>query len=200
MKSSIRIIVLAIVAMIIALPASAQFRFGIKAGVALNSLHFSSDYLENLNSDNRAGFTGGLMAEFTLPVIGLGLDASLMYVHRSASAEEAVDTDDAEGEVSFPKRDYIEIPINVKYKFSIPAISNIVAPYVFTGPSIAFLVSDSKDIYKKCDFAWNVGAGVELVRHLQVSASYGFGITKLVAERDANVKNRYWTLTAAYLF
>ena len=35
MKSSIRIIVLAIVAMIIALPASAQFRFGIKAGVAL---------------------------------------------------------------------------------------------------------------------------------------------------------------------
>lgn len=178
MKSSIRIIVLAIVAMIIALPASAQFRFGIKAGVALNSLHFSSDYLENLNSDNRAGFTGGLMAEFTLPVIGLGLDASLMYVHRSA--EEAVDTDDAEGEVSFAKRDYIEIPINVKYKFSIPAISSIVAPYVFTGPSIAFLVSDSKDIYKKCDFAWNVGAGVELVRHLQVSASYGFGITKLV--------------------
>ena len=198
MKSSIRIIVLAIVAMIIALPASAQFRFGIKAGVALNSLHFSSDYLENLNSDSRAGFTGGLMAEFTLPVIGLGLDASLMYVHRSA--EEAVDTDDAEGEVSFAKRDYIEIPINVKYKFSIPAISSIVAPYVFTGPSIAFLVSDSKDIYKKCDFAWNVGAGVELVRHLQVSASYGFGITKLVAGREANVKNRYWTLTAAYLF
>ena len=198
MKSSIRIIVLAIVAMIIALPASAQFRFGIKAGVALNSLHFSSDYLENLNSDNRAGFTGGLMAEFTLPVIGLGLDASLMYVHRSA--EEAVDTDDAEGEVSFAKRDYIEIPINVKYKFSIPAISSIVAPYVFTGPSIAFLVSDSKEKNKKCDFAWNVGAGVELVRHLQVSASYGFGITKLVAERDANVKNRYWTLTAAYLF
>ena len=198
MKSSIRIIVLAIVAMIIALPASAQFRFGIKAGVALNSLHFSSDYLENLNSDNRAGFTGGLMAEYTLPVIGLGLDASLMYVHRSA--EEAVDPDDAEGEVSFAKRDYIEIPINVKYKLSIPAISSIVAPYVFTGPSIAFLVSDSKDIYKKCDFAWNVGAGVELVRHLQVSASYGFGITKLVAERDANVKNRYWTLTAAYLF
>ena len=197
MKSSIRIIVLAIVAMIIALPASAQFRFGIKAGVALNSLHLRS---ENLNSDNRAGFTGGLMAEFTVPVIGLGLDASLMYVHRSASAEEAVDTDDAEGEVSFAKRDYIEIPINVKYKFSIPAISSIVAPYVFTGPSIAFLVSDSKDIYKKCDFAWNVGAGVELVRHLQVSASYGFGITKLVAERDANVKNRYWTLTAAYLF
>ena len=198
MKSSIRIIVLAVVAMIIALPASAQFRFGIKAGVALNSLHFSSDYLENLNSDNRAGFTGGLMAEFMLPIGGLGLDASLMYVHRSA--EEGVDADEAEGEVSFAKRDYIEIPINVKYKFSIPAISSIVAPYVFTGPSIAFLVSDSKDIYKKCDFAWNVGAGVELVRHLQVSASYGFGITKLVAERDANVKNRYWTLTAAYLF
>ena len=198
MKSSIRIIVLAVVAMIIALPASAQFRFGIKAGVALNSLHFSSDYLENLNSDNRAGFTGGLMAEFMLPIGGLGLDASLMYVHRSA--EEGVDTDAGEGEVSFAKRDYIEIPINLKYKFSIPAVSSIVAPYIFTGPSIAFLVSDSKDIYKKCDFAWNVGAGVELIRHLQVSASYGFGITKLVAERDANVKNRYWTLTAAYLF
>lgn len=200
MKSSIRIIVLAVVAMIIALPASAQFRFGIKAGVALNSLHFDKDLSRNFSNDNRAGFTGGLMAEFTVPVIGLGLDASLMYVHRSS--EEVAEADDIKAEATVAKRDYIEIPINVKYKFSIPAISSIVAPYVFTGPSIAFLVSDSKDFFehKKCDFAWNVGAGVELIRHLQVSASYGFGITKLVANREANVKNRYWTLTAAYLF
>ncbi|MGN0230710.1 MAG: porin family protein [Muribaculaceae bacterium] len=198
MKSSIRIIVLAMVAMIIALPASAQFRFGIKAGVALNSLHFDKNYTDVLSSENRAGFTGGLMAEFTVPVIGLGLDASLMYVHRSA--DEVAEAGDIKAEATLAKRDYIEIPINVKYKFSIPAISSIISPYVFTGPSIAFLVSDAKDIYNKCDVAWNVGAGVELIRHLQVSASYGFGITKLVTDHDANVKNRYWTLTAAYLF
>ena len=55
--------------------------------------------------------------------------------------------------------------------------------------------------------AWNFGFGVELFSKVQVAASYGLGLTKsleAVGVMDNGVdidgKNRYWTVTAAYLF
>ena len=60
---------------------------------------------------------------------------------------------------------------------------------------------------KSCDVAWNFGFGVELFSKVQVAASYGLGLTKsleAVGVMDNGVdidgKNRYWTVTAAYLF
>ena len=87
-----------------AMTASAQFRFGVKAGVNVNSLHFNKDVFE---SDNQTGFTGGLMTEFTVPVIGVGFDLSAMYVRRNAKFME-------ENNIATDKRDYIEIPLNLK--------------------------------------------------------------------------------------
>lgn len=205
MKNLKRMLLLAVAVVFIGTSASAGgFRFGVKAGVALNSLHFSEDALNDLtNKDNQAGFTGGLMCEFTVPVINLGFDASVMYVHRDA-------IDDGEGNKL--KRDYIEIPINLKYKIGLPVVGEVITPYLFAGPSFAFKTgkSEIEDFVKskKCDIALNLGVGVELVKHLQVSASYGIGMTKAleftgIAEGSAaNIdgKNRYWTVTAAYLF
>ena len=54
--------------------------------------------------------------------------------------------------------------------------------------------------------AWNVGLGFELVKHLQIGASYGFGINNIVDKVsdintvDIKAKNNYWTVSAAYLF
>ena len=59
---------------------------------------------------------------------------------------------------------------------------------------------------RRFDTAWSFGAGVEVLSHLQVSASYGLGLTKALkttgATSTANIEghNRYWTVTAAYLF
>ena len=58
-----------------------QFRIGPRVGVAVNDLHFNKSVFDG---DNRAGFTAGVMTEFTVPVIGLGFDLSAMYVRRSA--------------------------------------------------------------------------------------------------------------------
>ena len=55
-------------------PASAQISFGPKVGVAIDRLSFNKEAL--LSSDNRAGFTGGLMLEVMLPIANLGYDAS----------------------------------------------------------------------------------------------------------------------------
>lgn len=92
-------------------------------------------------------------------------------------------------------------------------MSNIITPYIFTGPSFAFKTgkSEIEDFVKakKCDIAWNFGLGVELIKHLQIGASYGIGLTKTLqmvgmteSGSAANIegKNKYWTVTAAYLF
>lgn len=198
MKSIRRFLAVFVLTLAVAVPASAQFRFGIKAGAAISKLSFDK---EVFNSDNRGGFTGGVMTEFTVPVLGIGMDASVMYAQRSI---DVVSTDPAMS--GKDTRSYIDIPVNFKWKIGLPIVGKIVSPFLTTGPDFSFLCSKQnfKDAWssRKFDVAWNVGAGIEFVRHLQVAASYGFGLTNSASGDNAifKGKNRFWTVTVAYLF
>ncbi|MBD5367101.1 MAG: porin family protein [Bacteroides sp.] len=197
MKFFTKVIAAIVLATAAVVPAQAQFKWGVKAGVAVNSLKFNKDVV---SSDNRAGFTGGLMADFTVPVIGVGFDASVLYAARS------VDFANDEGDVTTKRRSYIDVPINFKYKLGLPLVGKVVTPFLTTGPDFSFLLSKenvSDALHNKSfDFAWNIGAGVQIVNHVQIAASYGFGITKSASGHDSmySGKNRCWTITAAYLF
>lgn len=198
MKSTIRITVFIMLAIIAIMPAQAQVRFGLKGGITINELKWDKDIIA---SDNRAGFTGGVMLEVGLPVVGLGIDASALYTHRENELY-------LEGEKL--KRDFIDFPVNVKYKLQLPVISKIFAPFVSTGPDFALLLSDAdKGDYKsrKWNISWNVGFGAELFKKLQIHANYGIGLSKAfeyinkeVDGKAVNGKDKYWTITAAYLF
>ena len=189
--------------------ANAQFRFGVKAGLNLNKLDVK-DVKSNFDKENGCGWTAGVMTEFQVPVIGICVDLSLMYTRMNADPTITGSNADF---ISYNKN-FLQVPLNLKYKLSLPAISHIVAPYIFTGPDFAFkldknMVNTLKT--KTCQVAWNVGLGVELIKHLQVGASYGFGINNIVEKTgldkitginadDIKLKNNYWTITAAYLF
>ncbi len=185
--------------------ANAQFRWGVKAGVNINSMHFNKEAFNDVtSSENRAGFTGGLTTEFRMPFFGWCVDASLMYTHRVNNMKST------NTELKSYNTDYFEIPINIKKKFDAPGLGNVFIPYLYTGPSFGFLMSKKgvSDAWrnKSFDIAWNFGLGFELVRHLQISASYGFGMNKIAEFTGANKntvdigRNNCWTVTAAYLF
>jgi len=213
----LRLLLAALILTGLSTTASAEkiFRFGPRIGTEVNSMRLNSDVF---NNDNRAGFTGGLMFEANVPMIGLCFDLSVMYVHRVNDTElkTGATVDANEGAMidadSYRKRDYIEIPLNVKYRFGLPVVGKFLSPYVFTGPSFAFLTSRQaiNDAYrnKKLDVSWNFGIGVQIISHLQIGASYGVGITKTVESLNvAGIKggndlgrNNYWTITAAWLF
>ncbi|MDO4511718.1 MAG: porin family protein [Bacteroidales bacterium] len=195
MKKAVLILALAMMA----IGASAQLRFGVKAGVGLNSIH-----LDNLpadfESENRTGFTGGVMVELNLP-LGLGVDASAMYTRRSGAIDKY--------EVGV--RDYLSVPVNLKYKFGMPIVGSVVKPFIFTGPELAFNIgkkqSEMGTEYKKFAASWNIGLGVELINHVQVAAAYNMGISKSISNVlgipdvvETGAKDRCWTITAAYLF
>lgn len=203
MKSIKRIVAVVIACVAIAVPASAQFTFGVKAGINVEDMSFDKNILEDAY-DNHTGWTVGVMADFTLPVLGLGVDASLMYANRKSAL--------ADKNLSF-----IDIPINLKWKINVPVVAKIVKPYIFTGPSFAFLANKDAIVdaweHQTVDVDWNLGIGVELFSHLQIGASYGWGLTNTfkLADKYAGTeigaglseiegKSNCWTITAAYLF
>lgn len=207
MKFFWKALAVAMIALMGAQTANAQFRFGIKAGLNLNKLHVD-DWKSNLDKDNGCGFTGGVMTEFTVPVIGLCFDASLMYTHMSASDTFNVPTADGVETGQATSKNFFNIPVNVKYRFGMVPVAK---PFIFTGPDFAFKFGGKNDVFKTKTFqcAWNIGIGFELFNHLQIAGSYGFGMNnvfdhiaddKIQVTDDFKIKNNYWTITAAYLF
>ena len=55
-----------------AMPAQAQIHFGVKGGLNLSKASFSN-VSENFKKDNFTGFFIGPMAEFNIPIVGLGV-------------------------------------------------------------------------------------------------------------------------------
>lgn len=219
MKSIKRLVAVLVASVAIAAPASAQFSWGIKAGAKINEI---PETIGAFEFDDCAGFTGGIMGEFMLPIVGLGVDASVMYIYEPIEGE--IETSDKKETFFSGANHYLEIPINLKYKLVLPAVEKIIAPYVFTGPSFSFMLGkdapESFDTYftqNPIEMAWNLGIGVELFDCVQVGASYGWGLNKYI--KDANeitdgavVEDSYskyisngnrkncWTITAAYIF
>lgn len=212
MKAFKKIIVALVIAVMGVGAANAELRFGIKAGLNLNSLHLNDLKLNNLNnyiSDNGTGWTAGVMGEYMAPIIGLGVDVSLMYTRMNADVDIF---NDGHYEGTLKNSNFLQIPINLKYRFKLPVVGSLLAPYIFTGPDFAFKLGKNtfQDLKTRtCQVAWNLGVGLQLFNHLQISGSYAFGINNIVGHvagqyvnttDNVKAKNNYWTISAAYLF
>ena len=181
-----------------ALPAAAQVRLGVRGGMTVGEMRFDRDIID---SDNRVGYTGGLLIDLNIPVVGLGVEASVMYTHRNNRFTD---------HNTVFKRHYIDIPVYARYKLSLPGISKVFEPLVFTGPSFSVLFNEngpSNYDNSKTYLSWDVGLGADLFRHLRLTGTYGLGISRALEYIDSeytgdkvNGRDRYWTLSAACLF
>ena len=123
MKKIISVLMVA-VALMMAAPAQAQLiKFGVKGGMNFSELDFDKKSLGEVN-ESSTGFFIGPMAEFTLPIIGLGIDGALMYSQRGK--DEA-------------KQQGIEIPVNLKYTIGLGSMFGI---YLAAGPDFFFNFKD----------------------------------------------------------
>ena len=193
--------------------AEAQVKFGIKGGLNVTSMSLDSKVLD---AENRAGFFIGPTLKFTLPVVGLGIDASALYDQREAKAKAEVEG--AEVESNF-KTQSVNIPINVRYGFGLGSTASI---FLFAGPQFGFNVGDKnqsifKDMgewrLKSSTFSVNVGVGAMLLNHLQLSANYNIAcgktgdmtVSKALGETGQNLfskngRTNAWQIGLAYYF
>ncbi len=194
-------LVVLVAATLVTIPAQAQFKFGLKGGLNLTDMSFSVD---DVDVSNRAGFFIGPTAKFTLPIVGLGLDASVLYDQREAKLKG---TDDK------IKQQAINIPINLRYDIG---LGSLAAVYLAAGPQFGFNIGDKhqtlvEDVSEwklnDSNFSVNVGLGVMLLGHLQVGANYNIvcGKTGEVTVIDGveeafRGRSNTWQISAAYYF
>lgn len=160
--------------------AQAQVQFGIKGGLNVTSMSLDKDKL--LDTENQAGFFIGPTVKFTLPIVGLGIDASALYDQREAKIKG--DGDDKDITSARLKTQAINIPINLRYGVGLGSVANV---FFFAGPQFGFNVGDkNKSIFqdaaewklKSSNFSVNVGLGFTVLSHLQVSANYNIACGK----------------------
>ena len=180
-----------------AMPAQAQIHFGVKGGLNLSKASFSN-VSENFKKDNFTGFFIGAMAEFNIPIVGLGVDASLLFAQRGIKVSEG-------NEDYTVKQNGIDIPVNLKYTIGLGSMAGI---YFAAGPDFYFDFAGNKTIEgvktdkKKAEVGINVGAGVKLLNHLQVGANYNIplGDTAKFEGIDGSYKTKTWQVSVAYIF
>ena len=159
--------------------AQAQVKFGLKGGLNVTSMSLNSEVFD---ADNQTGFFIGPTVKFTLPIVGLGIDASALYDQRDAKVK--VEEGDGASVESKIKNQSINIPINLRYGVGLGSTASI---YLFAGPQFGFNVGDKnqslyKDVaqwrLKSSTFSVNVGLGAMLLSHLQISANYNIACGK----------------------
>lgn len=179
-------------------PALAQFKYGIVGGLNLTTLSF--DKSKGLDSDNRFGWYIGPKVEFTLPIIGLGVDASVQYMTRRMNAEVNEGGDNYSESKTLQS---LEIPINLKYNIGLGSLLGI---YIATGPQFGYNISNKSwgsVKLKESNTTWNVGAGVKLLGHLQAGINYNIALSKFGEfERpyENSFKSNSWQVQVAYMF
>ncbi len=200
-----------LLAVVVALPASAQVKFGLKGGLNVTDMSLSSEVFD---ASNRAGFFIGPTVKVSLPLTGLALDGSLLYDQRSAKVENEL------SEEQTVKQQQLVVPINLRYGVGLGSVASV---FLFAGPQIGFNVGDSEYKWtdtsnyslKKSNFSVNVGLGVSLLTHLQVTANYNIAcgktadVTFMKAVSDAagqasgfksKSRNNSWQIGLAYYF
>lgn len=212
MKKIVSAIIVA-VALATAMPAQAQgLKFGVKGGLNLTSLDldkvsdFSSAY--EYGKENKAGWYIGPTVKYTF-AMGFGFDGAVFYDQRNAK----VNGEDV-------KQKMVYVPINLRYNIGIGALGSV---YLAAGPQVGFNVgdtninighlADSKDQIndtfqlKKATFGINLGAGVSVLKHLEVGFVYNIplGNTADIKSLDSlkdkyDVKSNTFQVSAAIYF
>ena len=173
-------------ALFVAVPAQAQFSWGIKGGVNMVSNDLSNlsgivqDKAQIMNKDNYTGFFIGPKAELRVPILGFGIEAAALYSQKGMSV----------GDNETFKQNSFQIPLNIKYSFGLGNVANV---FIAAGPEFGFNVGETTKVFNNVQFddvtgvtagdvsayvlekstlSINIGLGATLLNHLQVALNY----------------------------
>lgn len=206
MKQKLLTLVIVLAALCGAGQASAQLRWGATAGININDFKFKQSGI--LTVDKGIGETVGINGEMMFPGIGFGIDIGLRYEQLGATFNLG-DFPMWAG-YSTKERIYvhnIQIPFNLKFKYTrFQGFEDYLAPFVYGGPVFNIQAAHSRcDAIKFSggDLGLTVGAGAEIFKRWQLSASYTWGMTYALKAKiltDYSARNRYWDIRLTYYF
>lgn len=196
------------VALLTAVPSQAQIKFGLKGGLNVTSMSLSKDVVDK---SNQTGFFVGPTVKVTLPLVGLGVEAAALYDQRDAELNNKTIT-----------QKNINVPINLRYGIGLGSLASV---YLAAGPQFGFNVGGKNFDWKyenmantfkmkDSNFSVNVGAGVSVLKHLEVGFTYNIACGKtgdvnvagILGDAASQVlstskaSSNAWQVSAAYYF
>lgn len=202
--------IVSLVAFLCAMTWSVQaqgLKFGVKGGLNISKMSFSKDVFD---SDNKTGFYVGPTIKLSLP-LGFGLDIAALYDQRSTDVKSDAKPSGTTvavyaGDEKITQKS-IQIPVNLRYNIGLAASAGI---YLAAGPQFGFPVGDK--VYntkvgeyrlKDANLSINFGAGVYLLKHLEVGFTYNLAAGKSGEFKnwdDVDTHNNAWQIGAAIYF
>ncbi len=180
--------------------ANAQLTFGGFAGVNFSNLDFSNLSVNQVTSSRTGGMFGGYIGThmgrlFTIRLEGYWTQKGADVVTSGTTTE------------SF-KLQYIEVPLILRV--NIPLV--VIKPAVYAGPAISFMTKctaentltgislpceDTADMVNSTDVSGIIGAGVG-IGPVTLDVQYDFSFSDITDDPTSEVKNKTWTVRAAF--
>jgi len=174
--------------------------FGLKGGVNIANMTFSASGM-SISPKSIVGIHIGPVVEFKLQE-SLYFNTGILYSLKGCKA-------DFEGVNSTEKLNYLEIPLNIAYKFATSETSKF---FVQAGPYLGYALSgkdktdgETTDIEfgdggaKRFDFGVGIGLGLEFGQ-LVPSVNYQLGLANINDDTDIKLKNKVFQISVAYMF
>lgn len=196
-------------------PAAAQFNWGVKAGANLADKPSNLGDVKGAVSGN-AGWFVGPMAKVTLPIVGLGIEANLLYSQTNTKVG---------GETI--KRQSLDLPVYLRYELSLPVVNKFLEPFIAAGPQWSWNIGDRNFIIdginavngeygdytlRKSNLSLNLGLGAVILDHVQLAANYNIALGSTSDYSESILigainnydriksKTNTWQISVAYIF
>lgn len=192
--------------------ATAQVKFGIKAGANINNFSMSDDL--GYSVSNKVGFSIGPTVRLSLPIKGMAVEAAAMFDQQSVDVESPGLAGGKIYETTL-RQQQIVVPINLHYGFDISentVLSIMAGPQVGIRAGKKVIETDYADwLSKSAVFSINAGLSLTLYDHIQLSAGYNIACgnsgefwinrqTKSGGEKIGNAKFNAVKLAVSYYF
>jgi hypothetical protein len=185
-------IIVLLAVLVVAINADAQIKLGIKAGLNVSDMSFSSKegiggQIDKLVA-NRNGWHLGMALKMNFPLFPLTLQPELLFSTKSFDIKD-----------SHLTLNYIEIPVNLQWGISLGKVR----PYVELSPYFSYLVGSNKalDALNSWDGGLGLGVGIDIWK-LQISGKYVWGLEGNVGNiegfEDVSFKNRSIRISVGY--
>ena len=193
---------------LVSLSAFAEFRYGPMIGVNGSSLFWKQDLV---TTRYKVGGSAGILGEIMIPGIGFGIDIGLRYQLNGAKVNfgerpiwSGAPNYMGNTDVWFHT---IQLPLNLRFKWTrLDGLERIIAPFAFAGPVFSFNVATNNvPVIEKPGgtVEIQVGGGVELIEHLQISGGYYWGVSyqvRTIKLENFSARPQGWFINAAWLF
>ncbi len=191
-------------------------QLGIKAGVTMaNEIKsFSQTDISNaFSSQNLTGYQIGLTYQFMPKKTGLGCELGALLTQKGSAFNDSLSIGGFI-QKGYNELNYLEVPFNLRYRISLGFLgiygtAGIYGGYALSGKTVdeannITQIQSFQTFMDHLDYGYNLGAGVELFKKIQLGGTWTQGIkdtstASIGLPTPKSTSNRVFTINLVYM-